>query len=196
MRVPRRTPRSLSVRRFLAFTLMNNSIYLAVLVVVVLGVFAALLSRRGGTSDLPYVAADSLLTPAERSFFGVLQQALAPNYHLFAKVRLADIIELERGLSGKRRYAAFNRISAKHADFVVCDPQTFRVVGVIELDDSSHRASKRQQRDQFMDSALAVASIPVFRVPAQRSYSVSTLREQAEAAFHLSAPQTSTGNVS
>jgi len=177
---------------------MNNPIYLAVLVVValvVIGALSALLSRGGGTSDLPYVAADALLTPAERSFFGVLQQALAPNYHLFAKVRLADIIELQRGLPAKRRSAAFNRISAKHADFVACDPQTFRIVGVIELDDSSHRATKRQQRDQFMDSALAAASIPILRVAAQRSYSASTLRQQAEAAFHPDALQTSTGNA-
>jgi hypothetical protein len=148
----------------------------------VLGALSALVSRRGA-SDFPYLATDSLLTPAERSFFGVLQRALSPDYHLFAKVRLADIIELQRDLSDKRRCAAFNRISAKHADFVVCDPQTFRIVGVIELDDRSHRASKRQVRDQFMDSALGAASIPVLRVPVQRSYSASTLREQADAAF-------------
>jgi hypothetical protein len=177
---------------------MNHLSYLAILVVVALLVFgalAALVARGGGTSDSPYVAADSLLTPAERSFFGVLQQALTPDYHLFAKVRLADIIELPRGLSGKRRYAAFNCISAKHADFVACDPQTFRIVGVIELDDGSHRAAKRQQRDQFMDSALAAASIPVLRVTAQRSYSAATLREQAEAAFRPNALRTSTGNA-
>lgn len=177
---------------------MNNPLYLAVLVVVafvILGALSALVSRGGGTIDLPYVAADSLLTPAERSFFGALHQALSPDYHLFAKVRLADIVELQRGLSGQRRYAAFNRISAKHADFVACDPQTFRIIGVIELDDSSHRAAKRQQRDQFMDSALAAASIPILRVTAQRSYSTSTLREQAEAAFHSNALQSSTGNA-
>ena len=69
-----------------------------------------------------YVAAEALLTPAERSFFLVLPQALTPDYHLFVKVRLADIIEVQRGLSAKRRFPAFNRISAKHADFVACDP--------------------------------------------------------------------------
>lgn len=157
------------------FSLARLSLFLA---------FSRRFVLRWRADDLPYVAADSLLTPAERSFFGVLQQALAPDYHVFAKVRLADIIDLQRGLSGKRRYAAFNRISAKHADFVACDPQTFRVVGVIELDDSSHRVARRQQRDRFMDSALAAASIPILRVPAQRSYSSSALREQAPVIFH------------
>ena len=177
---------------------MNHLLPFLILVVVALvmiGVLSALLSRGGGAGALPYVAADALLTAAERAFFGVLQQALAPDYHLFAKVRLADIIELPRGLPAKRRAAAFNRISAKHADFVACDPQTFRIVGVIELDDRSHRAPERQRRDQFMDAALAVASIPILRVAAQRSYSVSALRQQAEAAFHSRAFQTSTGNA-
>jgi hypothetical protein len=84
-----------------------------------------------------------------------------PDYHLFANLRSANIIELQRRLSGKRRYSAFNCISAKHAEFVACDPQTFRIVGVMDLDDSPHRAAKRQQRDQFMDSALSAASISI-----------------------------------
>lgn len=170
--------------RFMHF----NPLYVVGLVVVILVVFGTLsafvLAVGGGTRDFPYVASESLLTPAERSFFGVLQHALGLNYHLFAKVRLADIIEVQGGLSGKRRYAALNRINAKHADFVACDPKTFRVIGVIELDDASHRAPKRQQRDQFVDSALAAASIPVLRVTAQRTYSPAVLRQQVETAFY------------
>jgi len=156
-------------------------IIFVVLSALLSALFAAL--SRGGTRDFPYTAADALLTPAERSFFGVLQQALSSEYHLLAKVRLADVIEVRRGLGGKRRQAAFNRISAKHVDFVACDPQTFRVVGVIELDDSSHRAAKRKQRDEFLDAALAAASIPILHVTAQRSYAVADLRGQVQAAF-------------
>lgn len=168
---------------------------LAIIALVFLIALAAFLARILRGSDFPYVAADALLTPAERAFFAVLQRALAPDYHIFAKVRLADIIVVKAGLSNQRRCAAFNRISAKHADFVACDPRTFRIVGVIELDDSSHRAARRQQRDQFMDAALAAASVPILRVPAQRSYSTSTLREQTEAAFRFDALPTSTGKA-
>lgn len=158
-------------------------IALMVLGTILSALFASL-TARGGARDFPYVAADALLTPAERSFFGVLQQAISSEYHLLTKVRLADIIEVRRGLGGRRRQTAFNRICAKHADFVVCDPQTYRVVGVIELDDSSHRATKRRQRDEFLDSALAAASIPILHVPAQRSYAVAELRAQVQATFH------------
>lgn len=160
--------------------------YLFIVIIVVgflISTVLSMLFARGGTQDFPYAATESLLTPAERSFFGVLQQALSPEYHLLAKVRLADVIEVRRGIGGKRRQSAFNRISAKHVDFVACDPQTFRVVGVIELDDTSHRAAKRQQRDKFMDAALAAAAIPILHVAAQRTYAVAALRDQARATF-------------
>lgn len=176
---------------------MNDSLSLLILVgigLVLLSALSAFLARSNTPTDFPYLATVALLTPAERSFFGVLQQALAPDYHLFAKVRLADILDVQPGLVSARRSAAFNRISAKHADFVACDPKTFRILGVIELDDRSHRAGKRRQRDEFVDSALAAASIPILRVAAQRSYSPSALREQVEAAFRPKPLPTSPDN--
>ena len=156
-------------------------------VVVALLLLAAVAAawRRG--PDLPYVAADALLTPAERAFFGALRQAAGKDFVLFAKVRLGDILQIERGVEGKRRFAAFGRISSKHADFVLCDPRTFQVAVVIELDDRSHRLPSRRQRDEFFDAALAKAAVPLLRVPAARSYSPDTLREGLAAALRQAA---------
>ncbi len=140
---------------------------------------AAAVLRRG--TDLPYVAADALLTPAERAFFGVLRQAAGGDFVLFAKVRLGDILQVERGVAGKRRFAAFGRISSKHADFVLCDPRTFRVAVVIELDDRSHLRPARRQRDEFFDAALARAAVPLLRVPVARGYAVDALRDSLAA---------------
>jgi hypothetical protein len=117
---------------------------------------------------------------AERSFFGVLQKAIGPEFTLLSKVRLADILQVQRHPSTQRRSAAFNRISSKHADFVLCDAKTFRVVAVIELDDKSHREKTRQHRDQFLDAALGTVGIPVLHVPAQQSYSIADLRYQLQ----------------
>ena len=144
--------------------------------VVILALLAALRVWLDRGPDLPYVAADALLTPAERAFFGVLRQTAGKDFVLFAKVRLGDILQVERGVEGKRRFAAFGRISSKHADFVLCDPRTFQVAVVIELDDRSHRLPSRRQRDAFFDAALARAAVPLLRVPAARHYSVEALR--------------------
>jgi hypothetical protein len=141
---------------------------------VLVSVLSALLGRR--PCDYPYEPYDSLLSPAERSFFGVLQQALRGEFTPLAKVRVADILRVHRSGSAQRRAAAFNRVSSKHADFVICASDTFRVVAVVELDDKSHRGEARQRRDQFLDAALAAASIPVLHIPAQRSYSIQDVR--------------------
>jgi hypothetical protein len=130
-----------------------------------------------------YEAIPTLLTPAERSFFGVLHQALAPDYHLFVKVRLADIVRPVQEPSRSGRQAAFNRISSKHVDFVLCDLAHLKVIGVIELDDSTHERFERGIRDSFVDSALTKAGIPVLRFSARHSYLLAEIREQARRAF-------------
>ncbi len=126
----------------------------------------------------PYEAANPLLSASERAFYTTLRKAVGADYALFIKVRLADIIQVESGLTGKGRSSAFNRIKAKHVDFVVCDPETFRVVCAIELDDRSHRQQARQERDDFVDAALAAAEVPILHVPTQKSYSPDKLRQQ------------------
>lgn len=167
----------------------------AVLAVIVVRLFY--LRGRAGTSaspeDLPYRAAESALSPAERSFYGVLRQAVGTNYEIFAKVRLADVIHVKDGLSARRRYAAFGRISSKHVDFILCERGTFRIAGVIELDDSSHQRDDRRRRDEFVDSALAAAAIPVLHLPARRAYSAVEIREQVADRFENKAQKESRG---
>ena len=151
-------------------------ILVAVAVGLLVAALAGLLGRR--PSGYPYESYDSLLSAAERSFFGVLQQALEREFTPLAKVRLADILRVQRGVSAQHRFAAFNRVVSKHADFVICASDTFRVIGVVELDDKSHRGEARQRRDQFLDAALAAAGIPVLHVIAQRSYSIQDIRSR------------------
>ncbi|MDB6152264.1 MAG: hypothetical protein JWL90_717 [Chthoniobacteraceae bacterium] len=132
-------------------------------------------------SPYPYTAAKPLLSAAERLFYSVLQQAVDEEFALFTKVRLADIICVRDNVHGKRRSAAFNRIKSKHADFVLCDPDNFKVLCVIELDDRSHREHSRRQRDAFVDAALDAAEVPILHVPARRSYSAVAIREAIHA---------------
>ena len=148
---------------------------LVFLVVLALALVARAVVR-ANRPDLPYVAAPALLTAAERHFFLVLRQAVAADFQLFAKVRLGDIIEVQNGVSGKLRFAAFGRIASKHADFVLCDPRSFATTLVIELDDRSHARRDRRERDQFFDAALKVAAVPVLRVPVRRAYSPDEIR--------------------
>jgi len=130
-----------------------------------------------------YEAVPALLTPAERSFFGVLQQALASDYQIFAKVRLADIVRPVKSPSRSGWQSAFNRITGKHVDFVLCDSERLGIVAVVELDDRTHERFERGVRDSLVDTALADAKIPVLRVSARQAYSPAQIREQVQSLF-------------
>lgn len=152
------------------------------MLLVVAASLVRLLGRQQSVAGA-YAAVPALLTPAERSFFGVLQQAVGSDYQIFAKVRLADIVRPVRNPSRSGWQSAFNRITDKHVDFVLCDSSRLGVVAVIELDDRTHETFERGIRDGLVDSALADARIPVLRVSARHSYSPAQIREQVESLF-------------
>ncbi len=124
--------------------------------------------------SLPYQKAGPLFTPAERSFYGALRQALDGRFTILAKVRLGDLLEVPYGTP--RAMGHKNRINQKHVDFVLCAPEDFTPLLVIELDDSSHTRLDRQERDVFVDIALEAVGLPVLRVAARQAYSPAGLR--------------------
>ena len=144
--------------------------------VAALLLFSALFSAR--PSAPPGYRLLSFLTPAERSFIGVLEQAVGSNRRVFAKVRVADVITPEKGLSRSDWQSAFNRISKKHFDYVLCDPNTLKVREVVELNDSSHKAPDRRKRDEFLRIACDSASLKLVTIKAARSYVVRDVREK------------------
>ncbi len=134
----------------------------------------------------PYQKQAFLLTKAERSFFGVLHQAVGSDYHIFSKVRLADIIRTNSGLDGSKRQSAQNRINSKHVDFLLCDPDNLAIRFVIELDDSSHEKTQRQQRDDFVNKALEAAGVPIMHVPVKQAYSLNEIKHLLSLATKVS----------
>lgn len=80
------------------------------------------------------------------------------------------MITPQAGLTRSNWQRAFNRISAKHLDFILCDPQSCAVKLAIELDDASHDSAKRQARDTFLDAACQSAGLPLLRIRAARGY--------------------------
>lgn len=122
-----------------------------------------------------YELVPALLTAAEWSFFKVLNKAASKSGVFIAcKVRLPDLVSVRNGVDNPR--AAWNRISSKHVDFVLCSTSGSRPLLAIELDDSSHAKKSRRERDSFVDESLAAAGLAMLRVPARKAYSVEELR--------------------
>jgi hypothetical protein len=136
--------------------------------------------KRRSRPALPYRKTDHLLTPAERSFYEVLRRIIGDDLRLFVKVRLADLVWLPHDI--ENRQAHVNRVAAKHIDFVLCDPRTLAPVLAVELDDSSHAARQRQERDALVNEVLRTVGLPLLRVPVKRSYVPSELADDIRSA--------------
>ncbi len=147
-----------------------------VFVVVVLIVLVVALNGAAQHGSVAYTLVPKLLSPAERSFFGVLNQAVGESALIFAKVRVADILKPQKGMNRNDWQRAFNRISSKHFDFVLCNKDDLSILCVVELNDSSHNSKKRQVRDNFLREACKSASLSLVEIPAKRAYNIEEVR--------------------
>lgn len=62
-----------------------------------------------------------LLTQNEYNFYSRLKNITEPlNLQILAKIRLADLIEIDNNIQGKEWWALFGKIKSKHIDFCYC----------------------------------------------------------------------------
>lgn len=102
---------------------------------------------------LPYQRA-KFLTDNEYLFYQRLKNYVYPfGLQILAKVRLADLVNVEKGINKSEWGRAFSKISSKHVDFAIADDMKITII--IELDDQSHNRYDRIQRDYFVDRVLS-----------------------------------------
>jgi len=159
---------------------------LLVLIFIVIAVVVALLQNAGKKGGSRYIKRKGFLSAAERSFFGVLGQSVSSDIYVTCKVRVADVLAPAKGQARKDWQVAFNRISAKHFDYVLCSAGTMEVVAAVELDDRSHGSKKAKARDAFLNNACEQSGLPLVRFPARKSYEISEVREKLEMAINQS----------
>lgn len=159
---------------------MSSLLLLVLIAFVVFIVLAALKSKQGsaGSIGFPYQSAKTLFSAAERSFLGVLDQAVGPEHRVFGKVRVADVATVKPGLGNSARQGALNRIAYKHFDFVVCRTSDLAIVCAVELNDKSHSSRRAQSRDDLLFKVCQAINLPLLTVPAKQAYSPQEIRAQ------------------
>ena len=135
--------------------------------------FAKPVRGTAAAGALPY-RLRPFLSAAESRFFHVLKLAVNEEVVICPKVRLMDIFDVGGPKEGQTRHR--NRISQKHVDFLLCDP-TMVPICAVELDDSSHRSRRRQDRDRFVDEVFRHCGLKLVHVRAARAYDATKLRE-------------------
>ncbi len=162
---------------------MLDTLLLPLLAFVALFIFVSFLKKSqsatqsGDTPELGYRKKGPLFTPAERSFYGVLLPAVdQEKYQVFGKVRVADLLEPQPSRNRSQWQKAFNAISAKHFDFVLCKTDDLTPVAVIELDDKSHNQKHRQKRDELLKKICKQTGLHMLQVFAKLAYKNEKLK--------------------
>jgi hypothetical protein len=161
------------------------------LVVVVLGALALLLMilewpkgsgaldrksvPEGGNTELGYIRQGAVMSANEAAFFRALRSAVGDPNVVLAQLPLSRLIVPAKGDRAAETRAR-NQIDRKIIDFVIANAESMNVVPAIEVNDSSHHASRRRDRDRFVSDALGQAGVRFLQIPAAGSYDVAQVR--------------------
>ena len=112
--------------------------------------------------NLPYHLKTNVLTKSEQKLYEALKPIIEKNnLVVFPKVRLADFIYCPKNTNDS--YAWFNKIRAKHIDFLICNSNTEPLLAV-ELDDEYHETAAAVERDMFIDDVYRKVRLEILHL--------------------------------
>ncbi len=118
------------------------------------------------------------MTRAESDLYKKLSVAYARHYLIVPQVRLSSLVD-ER-IKGQNWRGALTHVNQKSVDFVVLDKHTFRVLAVIECDDSTHNRKDRIRRDIEVNRILSEAGIPCYHLHNSLSKTVDSIKKDID----------------
>lgn len=112
----------------------------------------------------PYRLTKSIFSPKEWYFYrDVLPIAKKLGLTVFTKMRLADLLYIPEGTKDYMKW--FNRIKAKHIDFIFVDSE-MTIKLLVEIDDPTHNRADRKERDEEVDEIFRQQGIKVLHLRA------------------------------
>ena len=105
-------------------------------------------TRLLSSAELPglYLLRSRFLSKAENVVYLLLKAAF-PRHEIFARVRLADVLQVKIGPQGMERLRAFRKIANQHVGFVVCD----RDMTIVAIVDAREPEQVQNPRDQKLE---------------------------------------------
>ncbi|WP_187627766.1 DUF2726 domain-containing protein [Paraburkholderia sp. UCT31] len=95
-----------------------------------------------------------LLTPNEVEFHGRLKRAAEPlGLEVMTQVSMGAILDVALPEDHPIYWDIRNKFARKIIDFVICTPDGMQVLGIVELDDSTHDREKDAARDAMLEQA-------------------------------------------
>ncbi|WP_085298493.1 DUF2726 domain-containing protein [Cognaticolwellia mytili] len=139
-------------------------------------IVAMLASRLTDNSfPFPFDRKTAIFTPAEKNFQNLVEQAMGDRYRIINRVKLADIVTIRNGVSNRAGQTAANNANSKYLDFVICDRDSMKLLGAIDLVDTKGKGYK-VKKDWFVSGALEAAAVPHIRIKVKANYTVDEIR--------------------
>lgn len=152
---------------------MELILFALVSLIVIVGVLASRLNDN--SFPFPFDSKNAIFTPAEKNFQNLVEQAMGSKYRVINRVKLADIVTIRNGISDRASQSAVNNAEGKYLDFVICDRETMKLLGAIDLVDTKGKGYKIK-KDWFVSGALEAASIPHLRIKVKANYTLDEIR--------------------
>ena len=105
-------------------------------------------TRLLSSAEVPglYLLRTRFLSKAENVVYLLLKAAF-PRHEIFARIRLADVLQVKIGPQGMERLRAFRKIANQHVGFVVCD----RDMTIVAIVDAREPEQVQNPRDQKLE---------------------------------------------
>lgn len=122
------------------------------------------LKREYKNKKLPYWAKSNFIKGKELKFFKNLEALIGDSYYIVPQVHMSHILETRNKFPGHKYNFDFTRINSLSLDFVLFNKSDFTFKLAIELDDSSHDALDRIERDALVETIMKNSDMKLVRM--------------------------------
>ena len=129
----------------------------------------------------PFKKKGNLFTPVERTFLGLIDEAVGDEFRILCRVKMSDILTIRQNADKKTSKNATLRAGSKHLVFVLCSKVDMSPIIAIDLVHNSGKDGYKSQRDFYVSGALDAAHVPHVRIKVRSGYKVQDIRECIQA---------------
>jgi Protein of unknown function (DUF2726) len=136
-------------------------------------------TRLLSSAELPglYLLRPRFLSKAESVVYLLLKAAF-PRHEIFARIRLADVLQVKIGPQGMERLRAFRKIANQHVGFVICD-RDMTIVAIVDAKEPEQVVNPRDQKLEIIKQrCLQAAQVKYICVYPPQLPRYRELREQ------------------
>ena len=136
-------------------------------------------TRLLSSAELPglYLLRPRFLSKSEGIVYMLIKAAF-PRHDIFARVRLADVLQVKIGPQGMERLRAFRKIANQQVGFVLCD-RDMTIIAIVDMREPDAVINPREQKlDMIKQRCLQAAQVKYLCVYPPQLPRYRELREQ------------------